>query len=244
MSIHFAHTAWPRPAFGARLAALTANAAALAWLAASPGAAVPARGFRQQSPGPSTETAPPGEPSGTITGQISAEEGGRIPEMVVYLEAVDPRNSFAAPTDPAIISQKGAQFSPSLLVICVGQQVNFLNDEDRPVEHNVFSKSQAKPFDLGLYSPGGSKQVTFDRPGAVNLHCSIHQNMNGVIFVSPTPFFARVDNSGRYTISGVPAGEYRLRTWQRIRRFSEHVESLTMAKDGSISVDVRLSRNR
>jgi plastocyanin len=161
---------------------------------------------------------------------------------VVYLEALDPAKTFAAPASPAFVSQKGAQFSPSLLVICVGQQVRFLNDEDRPVEHNVFSKSPAKPFDLGLFQPGGSKLVTFDHPGEVSLHCSIHQNMDGVIFVAPTPFFARVDHTGRYTIGGVPPGEYHLKTWQRMRRFNEHTQSLTIAAQSTVNIDIALSR--
>jgi len=40
------------------------------------------------------------------------------------------------------------------MIVTVGQAVDFLNDEDRLIEHNVFSNSPAKRFDLGLYRPG------------------------------------------------------------------------------------------
>jgi plastocyanin len=233
-----------RVAIGCTLGLLAASLAAFGWRGITPEAGIPPFGAWQQRPTSSVEAATGDNASGTVTGRIAAEGGARIPEMVVYLETVDPEKSYAATTGPASISQKGAQFSPSLLVICAGQQVDFLNDEDRPVEHNVFSNSPAKPFDLGLYPPRGSKLVTFDRPGAVSLHCSIHQNMDGVIFVAPTPFFARVDHdTGSYTIAGVPPGEYRLRTWQRVRRFTEHTASVTVKGRSAVRVDILLSRS-
>ena len=41
--------------------------------------------------------------------------------------------------------------------------------------HSVFSVSQAKKFDLGMYAPGKrSKNVTFDHAGQVDLFCSLN----------------------------------------------------------------------
>ena len=104
-----------------------------------------------------------------------------------------------------------------MTVVSVGQTVNFLNDEDRAIEHNVFSNSAPKRFDLGLYGPGKSKAVTFDKPGPVFLYCSIHRYMDGVVYVAPSPFFATVAKDGSFTITGVKPGNYNLRTWQRRR---------------------------
>ena len=71
--------------------------------------------------------------------------------------------------------------------------MDFRNDEPKPVEHNVFSNSEAKRFDLGLYKPGEPiEPVTFEQAGAVRLRCSIHRYMDGVVYVTPTPFFAVV----------------------------------------------------
>ena len=156
----------------------------------------------------------------------------RASEIVVYLETTDPAQRFAPPADHAAVSQKGAQFSPPLLIVSVGQTVDFHNDEDRPIEHNVFSQSPAMPFDLGLYRPGLSKSVTFDKPGPVRLYCSIHRYMDGVIFVCPTPFFARVGPQGDFEIAGVPPGKYVLKTWQKQKRCPE------------LSVNVRISAGK
>ena len=61
----------------------------------------------------------------------------------------------------------------------------------------------------------------FDKPGAVFLYCSIHRHMDGVVFVSPTPFTSRVTDDGIYKIENVPAGIWLVKTWQRRRRFPE-----------------------
>src|SRR5438445_1088431 len=71
----------------------------------------------------------------TVFGRITVENNKPIPEMIVYLEATNPSIKFEAPKMVAVISQKGAQFSPSFVPICVGQTVEFPNDEARPIEH-------------------------------------------------------------------------------------------------------------
>jgi len=162
--------------------------------------------------------------------------------MIVYLESADPKRQFEPPTEPAVISQKGARFSPSLRVVSTGQTVYFLNDEERPIEQNVFSHSPVKPFDLGLYRPGISQSVTFDEPGVVPLYCSIHRYMDGVIFVSPTPRFANVNEQGRYVIEGVPPGDFSVKTWQRSRRYREQSRPISVQPGQASTVDFEMSR--
>jgi hypothetical protein len=190
----------------------------------------------------SAGAAPATQPSGAITGTVTSE--GEIPlhELVIFLESPDPARALPPPGPPVKVSQKGAQFAPPLTIIRVGQTVEFPNDEDRLIEHNVFSNAPAKRFDLGLYPPGQSRAVTFDKPGAVFLYCSIHRHMDGVIFVSPTPFASRVDNDGNFRIDNVPPGNWTLRTWQRRKRFPE--QTVPLAIDANKPVTVKLEFRR
>ena len=90
------------------------------------------------------------------------------------IEAIDRRHTmlnvkFHPEThiDPArlmslVSHSPGAQFSPALTVVSVGQTVEFVNDEDRPVEHNVFSNASAGRFDLGIFPPGQGRGIDID----------------------------------------------------------------------------------
>ncbi len=79
------------------------------------------------------------------------------------------------------VTQKDRKFSMQTLKVKVGDTVNFKNDDTIP--HNVFSLSDAKTFDLGSYPQGQSKKVIFDKPGTVEVECSIHSEMRLVIEV-------------------------------------------------------------
>jgi plastocyanin len=180
---------------------------------------------------------------GGITGQVAAAEGQRLPEMVVFLESRDPAFTFSPSRRPIVVSQRLATFRPSLIVVPVGAKVEFRNDEKGPVEHNVFSKSEAKKFDLGLYKPDDPIQpVTFDTPGAVRLRCSIHRYMDGVVYVAPTPYYCVVATDGRFSISGIKPGAYVLKSWQRSQRFREAEMPVTVTAGKPLSVNVALVR--
>ena len=186
--------------------------------------------------------APATQPAASVSGTVSSEGDVPLAEMVVFLESPDPARAIAPATQPATVSQKGAQFEPRLLIVTVGQSVDFLNDEDRPIEHNVFSNSPTKRFDLGLYRPGESRTVTFDKPGPVFLFCSIHRYMDGVVFVSPTPYTSRVDKDGHYAINNVPPGQWVVKTWQRRRRFPEQSVPVTVEAEKPAVVNLELKR--
>jgi plastocyanin len=185
--------------------------------------------------------APASQPAGvTVSGKLTVAGDAPVPEMIVYLESTDPSARFGIP-EPAEISQKGARFAPSPLIICVGQAVIFKNDEDRPIEHNVFSRSPAQQFDLGLYRPPEGKAVTFTTPGLVRLYCSIHRYMDGIIYVCPTRFWAQVEKDGTYRIEHVPPGQWRLRTWQKQARYDEQDVAVRTAGE-AVTVNLEMSR--
>ena len=54
-------------------------------------------------------------------------------------------------------------FSPHVLPIVMGTTVEWPNNDD--ILHNVFSVSDARPFDLDLYKAPVIKSVLFEKPG-------------------------------------------------------------------------------
>jgi len=134
------------------------------------------------------------------------------------------------------VEQRGATFSPHVLPVMVGTTVEWPNQDD--IVHNVFSYSDAKPFDLGLYKSPESKRVTFDRLGRVDVFCSIHKQMNCIVLVLENPFFAVSDERGRYRISHVPPGTYKFKAWHE--RMPSQVSELTVPESGEVKLDFTL----
>ena len=73
------------------------------------------------------------------------------------------------------VLQKDKMFKPVTLKVKVGDSVNFQNEDS--FFHNVFSLSDVKSFDLGSYPKGQGRKVVFDKPGIVEVECSIHPEM-------------------------------------------------------------------
>jgi len=134
------------------------------------------------------------------------------------------------------VTQEGAQFSPHVLPIVAGTTVEWPNN-DR-IYHNVFSFSEPKQFDLGLYKSGDSKQVTFDKPGRVDVFCSIHSSMSCIVLVMENPYFGKADDKGRYSITNVPPGTYKLKAWHE--RLPMQEKEITVPEQGEVNVDFNL----
>ena len=154
--------------------------------------------------------------------------GVNPPLAVVYLEG---SFSKAGPLPTKQIVQKDLAFSPTLLPVRIGTKVEFPNLE-QDIYHNIFSYSPAKRFDLGRYRPDERPipSETFDVAGLVTLRCDIHEHMRALILVLDTPHFVVTDDEGRYRLSGLPAGRYKLKAWVDSRTTREQPVDL---KSGS-----------
>jgi plastocyanin len=144
--------------------------------------------------------------------------------VVIYLESAAGSNRLGHPSSepPLVVRQENEIFTPHVLPVVKGSTVEFRNDD--PIFHNVFSLSRAASFDLGRYKRGLSKSVRFDTPGVVKLFCHIHSDMSAVILVLENGFFTSPDESGHYSLTGIPPGEYTVVAWhERARPVSRKV---------------------
>ena len=179
-----------------------------------------------------------------IQGQIALPKAKKAPVMVKRYEIVtkggilstDPpvavvyiEGNFPPPKQLPVqrIIQKDLVFTPSLLPVRTGTKVEFPNLDD--TYHNVFSFSPAKRFDLGRHRPEDKPvpSQTFDKPGMVTLRCDIHEHMRAIVLVLDTPHFVICDPAGNFKLSGLPAGDYKLKVWLNSRKTLEKPVKLT-----------------
>jgi plastocyanin len=142
--------------------------------------------------------------------QVTVTAQADSPGAVVWLTRLDAAKIEAGRQRRQLL-QKHKVFSPHLLVVQVGSEVEFPNQD--PFFHNVCSLYEGKRFDLGLYEAGSSRTVVFNRAGISYIFCNIHPEMSAVVVALKTPYYGVSDGRGTIAIPGVPPGRYEMKVW-------------------------------
>ena len=117
------------------------------------------------------------------------------------------------------VTQKGRQFKPNLVVAVLGDTIQYLNDEDREIDHNIYSMSRSLSFDLGLGERGSVLEVKMKKIGQINFFCSVHKLMEGKMVILPSKHFLVLEEPGSFVLPDVPTGKWRLRVYVSHRRY-------------------------
>ncbi len=127
-----------------------------------------------------------------------------------------------------VIEQRDKMFAPQVMAVPVGSTVSFPNFD--PIFHNVFSLSKVKPFDLGMYKNGESRDVKLDKPGIVRLGCNLHAAMSAWVIVVDAPHYVIPDASGKFEFKSLAPGKYKVQAWNE--RSGEPTTSEIEVKEG------------
>lgn len=137
----------------------------------------------------------------------------------------------------AEMTQHDTTFIPSVVFIPAGGSVAFPNNDE--FQHNVYSYSSARTFDLGRQNPGSSASVTFPEVGIVEVFCEVHDFMRGAIVVTESPFNAIVGADGSFRIPGVPAGDYTVAFWHPEHDPQERAVHVPAGGTATVQVQMR-----
>jgi plastocyanin len=141
--------------------------------------------------------------AGDIAGAIGVPKPDHA---VVYVEKVP----GAFPSGHVQMDQLRKVFLPYVLPVVQGTTVEFHNSDN--LQHNVFGVG-ADEFNLGTYGAGAARDRAFEKLGEVDILCNVHPEMQAYILVLQNPYFARPDNTGKFHIANVPAGDYTVTAW-------------------------------
>jgi plastocyanin len=182
--------------------------------------------------------------AGDLIVSLSDRAGKPVPEVAITAASLAARPATrSTPPEPAIMDQRKLAFVPQLLVVGVGADVQFPNNDT--VSHQVYSFSPAKRFQLPLYKGAQHRPVNFDKAGLVVLGCNIHDQMVGYIYVTDAGYYGKSDAQGTLHLSNLPAGDYTLTWWSPyIADAPEKMtETVHVAEHEPVSVQVQLSRD-
>jgi len=139
----------------------------------------------------------------------NAELTGTVPRGAV-VSLLPAAGETPLPEGPAVMDQYAKQFVPNMLYVRVGQPVEFRNTED--MGHNVtVNRRDTGAAIFNVETDPQEKHVhTFDRVGQYDVTCSVHPGMQATVVATRSPLSTTAGEDGRFSLGGVPAGDYKL----------------------------------
>ncbi|EKD81143.1 MAG: hypothetical protein ACD_39C01951G0002 [uncultured bacterium] len=179
--------------------------------------------------------------AGEIEARFLDGRGRPVAEAVISAIPLSGQAVPAISDKPVELEQIDKEFKPNVTIIQRGGKVMFPNRDS--VSHHVYSFSQAKKFELPLYT-GASRPIVFENPGVITLGCNIHDWMKAYIVVVDTPFFGLSDTKGVVAIKDLPVGSWRLEVWHPRLKGGVLVREVNLADGAALSESFTLSLRR
>lgn len=142
------------------------------------------------------------------------------------------------PLQDVKILQRDATFIPRVVPVTPGTLVQFINKDN--FFHNVFSITPGAYFNIGRRATNVIVEKKISRLGEIKLFCDIHAQMNAIILSLDTAYFTRCEPNGRYSLSGLPDGEYAIKVYHP--DLPELTDTIVIKKAERIRRDFNLSR--
>lgn len=188
---------------------------------------------------------------------------GEFREVVVYLEGIDKGKPFAEKTVPQI-EAKDCLFEPFTTIVRDDQSVTVVNMD--PVMHDIqayetsnlgarvlfnvpLPMNPAHPrnlkdrSDAGLYhkhiaGPPMKQLVNLSKGRRIFvMQCGFHAYMESWGVAITNPYYAKTDEQGRFTLTDVPPGTYKLVVWHPYIRTTTE-QTVTIGPKGTVQANI------
>ncbi|MCC6142427.1 MAG: TonB-dependent receptor [Candidatus Hydrogenedentes bacterium] len=140
--------------------------------------------------------------------------GQRMANVIVWISKGVPQKDYPAPETPQVLTQRGCQYVPHVLVVQKGQTLEVKNPDG--ILHNVNGMAKANPpFNLAMPATLEETIVKLDTTEAepFEIRCDVHPWMRAWCAVLDHPYFQVTGQDGTYEIKDLPPGDYELSAW-------------------------------
>ncbi len=143
----------------------------------------------------------------------------------------------------AVIDQNGCFFAPHVLLLKRKRSLSVLNNDG--LLHNFHSfpetnkgVNRAQPKFLKKMNLKGKKY--FSKAEFITVKCDVHGWMKGVVVVADHPYYALTGADGKFELSNVPPGDYKLEIWHETLGTS--VQAVTVKAKETATVEVSMKK--
>ena len=141
---------------------------------------------------------------------ILGPQGG-VANTVVYLKNVTSGKAMDIPEPRRFLDQRQCRYEPHILLVPQNAELKMKSSD--AVLHTIHMDGAAT-FNLPFPFTNQVVSRTLSSPGIVNLKCNGgHVWMNAEVMVVAHPYYVVTDKSGKFELTGVPAGQYEIVAW-------------------------------
>jgi plastocyanin len=139
--------------------------------------------------------------------EVVVNADGSLKNVFVHIKSGLAEGKWPVP-GKVTVDQNGCIYKPHVVGVMVGQDIEFLNNDD--TNHNIHPLPKTNREWNESQPPKGEPKVKqFPQPELMMLvKCNVHPWMRLYVNVSPHPFFAVTGDDGAFELKGLPPGEY------------------------------------
>ena len=157
-----------------------------------------------------------------------------LADVVVVVKGLEGKSTGASAA-PAVLDQKGCEYSPAILAVQTGQKITVKNSD--PVMHNVHSTpavSGNAEENKGQMAGSPELSFSFAKPeNFLRFKCDVHPWMFAWATVVDHPYFAVTAKDGSFTIKDVPPGKYKVVAMHRKGALAGVEKDVEVTADGA-----------
>jgi hypothetical protein len=160
-----------------------------------------------------------------------------LKNVVLSIEGIE--RGKKADDQPVILGSLKCRFVPHVQAGMVGNTYEVQNLD--PVLHNNHLRQNGQTIlNVAMPPNGNNIKILRSEAGIIKASCDVHPFMKGAIFVAENPYFAVTDKDGKYTISNIPPGKYRIRIWHEALPPQEKEVIIPPQKKVKLSLEISL----
>jgi hypothetical protein len=160
-----------------------------------------------------------------------------VQNAAVYLVDVAKGKAWPPPPKPPELDNIKCRFVPDVLIMRSGK-LDVVNKD--PVLHNThgyYGKRTA--FNMAQPNEGQVISADLTRAGIVRVDCDVHGWMLGWIYVVDNPYYALTGGDGKFSITDVPPGTYKLVAVQSLTGPNEQTVTVTAGQPTSLTIELK-----
>jgi plastocyanin len=167
--------------------------------------------------------------------EVGADHG--VQNAAVYLVDVAKGKAWPPAGKPPELDNVKCEFVPHVQVIPAGK-LDVVNKD--PVLHNshgYYGKRTA--FNMAQPNEGQTIETDLPRAGIVRVDCDVHGWMEGWVYVVENPYYAITGADGKFNITDVPPGTYKLVAAHSLTGPNEQTVIVASGKPTNLTIELK-----